>query len=361
MLLGCLISSIVLLTQTQTFAVSSESPIEAQPVPAKTLTEPLTPKAFKTPLGLPVVPWPTDNPYSREKAELGRLLYFDTRLSSDQTISCASCHNIRCGFSDCRALPIGINQKVGTRHSPTVINAAYSTHLFWDGRASSLEEQCKGPLANTKEMAEATDVHEAHRQCAEQVNKIPGYRSLFKKAFGLDDINIDLIAKAIATFERTILSGNSPYDRYQAGDTSALSQEQLRGMQVFEKVECARCHAGFNFSDGRFLNIGIGMEAPQPDPGRYAITHIQNDWGAFKVPTLREVEHTGPYMHDGSLNTLEAVIDYYDKGGIKNKNLHPLIRPLHLSDEDKRAMVSFLKALSGEGWQNFQEPKHFPK
>lgn len=316
---------------------------------------------LEIPLGLPPIPWPEDNPYSRDKAELGRLLYFDQRLSSDQTVSCASCHNIRCGFSDCRSLPIGINHEVGSRHSPTVINAAYSTHLFWDGRAKSLEEQCKGPLANPKEMTDAKDVHEAHRQCAEQVKRISGYKPLFKKAFGSDEIDIDQIAKAIATFERTILSGNSPYDRYQDGDTAALTEEQVKGMQVFEKAECARCHAGYNFSDGRFLNIGVGMDAPHPDLGRYAITHLDNDRGAFKVPTLREVEHTGPYMHDGSLKTLEAVIDYYDKGGNKNKNLHPLMRPLHLSDQDKKALLSFLKALSGEGWHNFREPKKFPQ
>lgn len=318
------------------------------------------PQAHQVPLGLPAIPWPIDNPYSKEKAELGRILYFDKRLSSDQTISCASCHNIACAYSDCRALPIGIGNKKGTRHSPTIINAAYSKLLFWDGRASSLEEQCKGPLANVKEMTNAENVHEAHHQCVERVKSIPGYQILFKKAFGHEEISIDEIAQAIATFERIILSGNSPYDRYKAGDRSALTQEQIHGMEVFKKVGCANCHAGFNFSDDRFQNIGIGMDALVPDTGRYGITHQDKDWGAFKVPTLRDVEHSHPYMHDGSLKTLEEVIDYYDKGGIKNKNLHPLMRPLHLSEEDKQALVSFLKALNGEGWKNFHEPKKFP-
>lgn len=319
-------------------------------------TESITP-----PIGLPSIPWPKDNPYTKEKAELGRLLYFDKRLSSDQTISCASCHNIPCAYSDCRSIAIGIDNAKGTRHTPTIINAAYSKYLFWDGRATSLEEQCKGPIANTKEMSNTKDVHEAHRQCAQRVRQIKGYGILFKNAFGHDEITIDDIAKAIATFERTILSGNSPFDRYQAGDHSALTQEQRKGLMVFKSVGCIRCHTGFNFADDRFFNIGIGMDASKPDAGRYLSTHDEKDWGAFKTPTLRDVEHTAPYMHDGSLMTLEAVIDYYDSGGIKNKNLDPLMRPLHLSPENKKALVSFMKSLSGEGWQNFQEPESFPQ
>lgn len=318
-------------------------------------------ESIQIPLGLPPVPWPKDNSYTKEKAELGRLLYFDKRLSSDQTISCASCHNVPCAYSDCRVLAIGIKNHKGTRHSPTIINAAYSKLLFWDGRAASLEEQCKGPIGNPKEMTNVTDVHEAHQQCAERVRSIPGYKALFKQVFGHDDITIDDIAKAIATFERTVLSGNSAYDRYQAGDRTALTQEQIRGMQVFKKSGCANCHGGFNFSDDRFFNIGIGMDALQPDLGRYVFTHQDRDWGAFKVPTLRESALSGPYMHDGCLTTLEAVIDYYDRGGIKNKNLHPLIKPLNLSAEDKKALIKFLQSLNGEGWQNFKEPKSFPQ
>jgi cytochrome c peroxidase len=313
------------------------------------------------PLGLPPIPWPKDNLYTKEKAVLGRYLYFDERLSSNQTISCASCHNMPCAYGDCRAIAIGIDDVKGTRHSPTIINAAYDTIFFWDGRAGSLEDQCKGPIANPREMTNLKDSHEAHKQCVERLRENSGYKALFKNAFGDEEITIDKIADAIATFERTILSGNSPYDRYVSGDRSALTKEQIHGMAIFKKVGCANCHGGFNFSDYRFQNIGIGMDAPNPDLGRYAITHQEIDWGAFKTPSLREAEHTGPYMHDGSLKTLEEVVDYYDKGGIKNKNLHPLMRPLNLSTEDKKALVSFLKALSGEGWQNIQEPKEFPK
>lgn len=314
----------------------------------------------KPPLGLPAIRWPKDNLYSKEKAELGRLLYFDKRLSADGTISCASCHNMPCGFSDCRVIAIGIDDKKGTRHSPTVINSAYQRIYFWDGRAASLEEQCKGPIGNPKEMALADSAHEAHQQCVERVKAIPGYRLLFKSTFGHDDITIDEISKAVATFERTIVSGNSPYDRYMAGDKKALSEEQIQGMRVFKKSSCDNCHAGFNFTDDRFQNIGIGMDKPEPDLGRYVITKNERDWGAFKAPTLRESANTAPYMHDGSLQTLEEVVDYYDKGGIPNKNLHPLIKPLHLTDEEKKALVSFLKSLSGEGWQHVKEPKEFP-
>lgn len=321
----------------------------------------LSPPVIEPPLGLPPIPWPQDNLYSKEKAELGRLLYFDKRLSSDKTISCASCHHISCGYSDCRDIAVGIDHSKGIRHSPTIINAAYEPLLFWDGRAHSLEDQAMGPLANTKEMTDLKNPHEAHQQCAENMNEIPGYRILFKQAFGEEEITINKIAQAIATFERTILSGNSPYDLYVSGERSKLSDDQVKGMAVFKKADCANCHGGFNFTDNRFHNIGVGMDAAEPDLGRYTITHLDNDWGAFKTPSLRDVEHTAPYMHDGSLKSLEEVVDYYDRGGIKNKNLHPLIRPLGLSEEDKKALVSFLKALSGEGWQQIQEPTVFPK
>lgn len=315
---------------------------------------------FQPPLGLPPIPWPKGNPYSKDKAELGRLLYFDKRLSSNQTISCASCHNMPCGYSDCKIIAVGIGNTAGTRHSPTIINTAYDTFLFWDGRARSLEDQSKGPLANLREMTNHKNPHEAYKQCVECIDEIPGYKVLFKKVFGTDEVTLDKIAMAIATFERTILSGNSPYDRYTAGDRSALSKEQIEGIAVFKRVGCVNCHGGYNFSDNRFHNIGIGMDAANPDLGRYLITHDEKDWGAFKTPSLREIEHTAPYMHDGSHKTLEEVIDYYDKGGTKNKNLHPLMRPLNLSEADKKALISFLKALNGEGWQSIQEPTKFP-
>lgn len=316
---------------------------------------------FKPPLGLEPMPWPEDNPYSKDKAELGRLLYFDKRLSADNTVSCATCHNMTCGYSDCKAIAVGIDERKGTRHSPTIINAGYSKLLFWDGRASSLEEQCKGPIANPNEMADTKNSHEAHYQCENRIRNIEGYKPLFKKAFGHDDITIDDIAKAIATFERTVVSGNSAYDRYKAGDKTAMTAEQIKGYETFKRVRCDACHAGTNFTDDSFQNIGVGMDKPDPDLGRYAITHKNSVWGSFKIPTLRDASHTAPYMHDGSLATLEEVIDYYDKGGIPNKNLHPLMKPMNLTAEDKKALISFIIALDGEGWQHFEEPTEYPR
>lgn len=320
-------------------------------------------KTFKLvlPLGLPPIPWPKDNPYTSEKAELGRLLYFDTRLSGDNTVSCATCHNAPCAYGDCRAIAIGIENRKGTRHSPTIINVAYLKFLFWDGRARSLEEQGMGPIANRNEMANDSNPHEAYNECLERISGIKGYAELFKKVFGTDEVSMEDIAKAIATFERTIVSGNSPYDRYKNGDRTAMTEVQIKGFEVFKKSNCMNCHGGFNFADNRFMNIGIGMDKPNPDLGRYIVTQDERDWGAFKVPTLRESEHTAPYMHDGSLRTLEEVVDYYDRGGIPNRNLHPLIKPLHLTSEDKAALVCFLKALSGEGWDHFGEPEKFPE
>ena len=318
-------------------------------------------KELQIPTGLPTIPWPEDNPYTAEKAELGRLLYFDTRLSSNGTISCASCHAPSEAFADRRPVSIGINGQPGTRHSLTIINSAYQPILFWDGRAKTLEEQSMGPIANPKEMTIAQNAHEAHSQCEERVRNIQGYRILFKKVFGDDNPTIQNIAKAIATFERTVLSGNSLYDQYIGGDKEAMSPEQIRGYQLFLDKRCMDCHHGVNFSNGEFSNIGVGMDVSNPDLGRYTITKKESDWGAFKVPILRDVANSSPFMHDGSLKTLEEVIDYYDRGGIPNKNLHPLMVPLHLSPQEKKELVSFLKALSGEGWKKIKTPDQFPQ
>lgn len=319
------------------------------------------PEVFELPLGLPPVPWPEDNPYSKKKADLGQLLYFDTRLSSDGTISCASCHAVPKAFTDHREIAIGIRDSNGTRHSPTVINAGYQKLLFWDGRAKSLEDQAKGPLGNPKEMATADDVHRAHLECEKKVYKIKGYRDLFKEVFGTDQCSMDHIAKAIATFERTVVSGNAPFDRYMAGDKTAMTQEQIHGWMVYKHSGCLFCHSGHSFSDGAFFNIGVGMDEAHPDLGRYDVTHKDQDKGAFKTPTLREVTKSYPYMHNGSIKSLEAVIEYYDKGGIPNPNLHPRMKPLGLTKMEKDHLLSFLKALEGEGWQHFKAPEKFPE
>ena len=310
----------------------------------------------KAPLGLPPLSWPRDNPYSAAKVELGRTLYFDRRLSADESVSCASCHEPRRAFTDGAPVSTGIKSQKGGRSAPTVINRAYSLAQFWDGRATTLEDQAKGPIANPLEMGMT------HDGAVDRLKGVAGYRAMFAKAFGTDEINIDRAAKAIASFERTVLSGNAPYDRYKRGDKRAMTASQVRGMTVFfDKAKCDRCHEGSNFTLNAYSNIGVGMDKPNPDVGRFAVTKDPRDWGVFKTPTLREIEHTAPYMHDGSLKTLEEVVDFYDKGGIPNKNLDANIKKLHLSDAEKKDLVEFLKALSGEGWQQVKPPATFPQ
>lgn len=308
------------------------------------------------PLGLPPFTSPAANPYNPAKAELGRYLYFDRRLSADETLSCASCHDPKFAFTDGAATSTGIRGQKGGRSAPTIINRAYAQSQFWDGRAPSLEEQAKGPMANPIEMGNTHDAIVAH------LKNVAGYRPMFAKAFGSEEITIDRIAMAIACFERTVLSGNAPYDRYKRGRKSAMTPAQVRGMSVFfDKARCDRCHEGPNFTLNMYANLGVGADKPDPDAGRYAVTHNPRDWGAFKTPTLREIEHTAPYMHDGSLKTLEEVVEFYDKGGIPNKNLDEQIKPLRLTAQEKSDLVAFLKALSGEGWKDIQPPSTFPQ
>ena len=315
-----------------------------------------TGKAKKEPLGLVPVIWPADNPYSPEKAELGRLLYFDPRISADGAVSCATCHDPKFAFTDGAAVSTGIKGQKGGRSAPTVINRAYSLAQFWDGRAPTLESQAVGPMANPIEMGNT------HEGVVAKLRSIPGYRPLFARAFGTGDLTIDHAAMAIATFERTILSGNAPYDRYKAGNKTAMTPSQIRGMKVyFDKAKCDQCHEGVNFTSNMYANLGVGTDKPTPDEGRYVVTKDPKDWGAFKTPTLREIEHTAPYMHDGRLKTLEEVVDFYDKGGLPNKNLDEKIKKLNLTDTDKKDLVAFLKALSGEGWQQIKPPQSFPQ
>jgi len=310
----------------------------------------------KAPLGLPPLQWPRDNPYSAAKVELGRYLYFDRRLSADDTVSCASCHAPQFGFTDGAPVSTGIRAQKGGRSAPTVINRAYSLAQFWDGRAGTLEEQAKGPMANPIEMG---NTHEA---VVSRLKTIAGYRPLFAKAFGGEEIDIDRVAQAIASFERTVLSGNAPYDRYKAGNRAAMSGASVRGMKVFfDKAQCDRCHEGSNFTLNAYANIGIGADKPDPDVGRFAVTKDPKDWGAFKTPTLREIEHTAPYMHDGGLKTLDEVVEYYNKGGNPNRNLDQNIKKLNLTEGEKKDLVEFLKALSGEGWKQIQAPEQFPQ
>ncbi|MCU1330060.1 MAG: Cytochrome-c peroxidase [Bryobacterales bacterium] len=309
----------------------------------------------RAPLGLPTASWPADNPYSPEKVALGKILYFDKRLSADDTVSCATCHDPKSGFTDGAAVSTGIRGQKGGRSAPTVINRAWSLNQFWDGRASSLEAQAIGPIANPIEMGNS------YPAVVARLNSIEGYKPLFKAAFGDETIDITRVAKAIATFERTVVSGDSPYDRWKAGQTKAMSPAAIRGLHVFQKAECDACHEGANFTSNMYSNIGVGIAAKETDLGRYGITKDDAEWGAFKTPTLRDIEHTAPYMHDGSLKTLEEVVDYYDKGGTPNKNLDRHVKARKLGAEEKADLVAFLRALSGKGWQDITAPSSFPQ
>jgi cytochrome c peroxidase len=308
--------------------------------------------ADEVPFGLKPLPVPKDNPQTAEKIELGKQLYFDKRLSKDNTVSCASCHAPEKGFSNGERFATGVGGAKGGRSAPSVINAAYYRQQFWDGRAASLEEQALGPIANPIEMALSIE------DAVGRLNKIAGYKSQFQKVFGTD-ANPAGLAKAIAAYERTVLSGNAPFDKYKAGDKSALSEVAERGRKLFfGKANCAACHAGSNFSDNSYHNIGIGMDAKEPDKGRVVVSKLGGDTGAFKTPTLREIARSAPYMHDGSLKTLEEVVEYYAKGGIANEWLDEELFKLRLNDQDKADLVTFMKeGLASPDYPNHKAPK----
>ena len=289
----------------------------------------------------PPVPIPADNPQTDAKIRLGAQLYFDTRLSADNTISCATCHDPTTAWANHNPTDTGIKGQVGGRNSGTIIDSAYMTFQFWDGRAGSLEEQALGPIHNPIEMGETLE------NVVRKLNAIPGYREQFQQVFGTD-VTTDGIAKAIASFERTIVSGPSPFDRYIAGDKKAMSAAAIRGMEIFNgKGHCSPCHSGPMFSDQSFHNIGVGMDAAEPNVGREAITKDPNDRGKFKTPGLRNVALTHPYLHTGMEKTLMDVVAFYDKGGIKNPNLDPLMLPLNLTQREKEDLVAFMEALTG--------------
>lgn len=309
------------------------------------------PDKSSVPLGLEELPLVEDNEPTDAKIALGKQLYFDKRLSEDNTVSCASCHDPKKGWSNGDATAEGVGGQRGGRSAPTVINSVYQTYQFWDGRAGSLEEQALGPIANPIEMN--LPVEDAVKKIA----AIKGYETQFQDVFG-ETVTAENLAKAIAAFERTILSGNAPYDRFKAGDTSALSEQAQVGMKLFfGKANCSACHTGHNFTDNAFHNLGVSFDADEPDVGREAISKLGGDRGAFKTPSLREIARTGPYMHDGSLATLEDVVEYYNKGATPNEFLDEGIFPLKLTDEKKAALVAFLReGLSSDDYPDVEPP-----
>ena len=305
------------------------------------------------PLGLPPVPIPTDNPPTAETVALGAELYFSRLLSVDDSVSCATCHDPKKGFTDNAPVSTGVGGKQGKRNSPTVLNAAYSTTQFWDGRAASLEGQASGPMTNPIEMGHTMEGVE------KRLNDNADMKKLFDLAFGKGPVTMDKITKAIASFERNLVSGNSPFDRFMyGGQTDALSTEAKRGLEVFRnphKGNCVACHKIEDkfalFTDNKFHNLGAGLNAQGEvtDIGRYNETKKEGDQGAFRTPSLRNVARTAPYMHDGSLKTLKEVVDFYVGGGNANPYRDKEMKSLDFLTKQERAdLVSFMESLNGE-------------
>lgn len=278
---------------------------------------------LSVPLGLDAyIPTPESNPITREMAALGKRLFFDTALSRDRTVSCATCHQPEYAYADPHPRAIGLGGRKGPRRTPTIINRGYGKSFFWDGRAATLEDQVLGPIQNPDEMGMTIEA---------VLERTP-------------NLTRESLSRALATYVRTILAGNSRYDRYLQGDKSALTPQQVAGLKLFRgKANCVACHVGQNLTDERFHNTGAGTA---PDVGRHTITHREEDRAAFKTPTLRQIAVRAPYMHDGSLRTLDEVIDFYDKGEAK-PGIDPEIRPLHLTPDEKTALKAFLQSLNG--------------
>jgi cytochrome c peroxidase len=282
---------------------------------------------FSIPLGLDLyMPVPEDNPITSEKVELGRQLFQDRRLSRDGRVACVSCHDSRRAFSTPQAQAVGVFNRKGHRNAPALINRAWGRAFFWDGRVATLEEQVLKPIQDPNEMD--LTLAEAERRL---------------------DLDATTISRALASYVRSVLSGDAPYDRFINGDRRALTEEQQRGLQIFRgRGNCTACHVGPTFSDERLHNTGVAWrDRVFTDPGGFGVTNRPEDRGAFKTPTLREVARTSPYMHDGSFRTLDEVVEFYSEGGRRNPAQDPEIRPLRLTSTDKQALVAFLKSLSG--------------
>jgi cytochrome c peroxidase len=305
---------------------------------------------IEVPIGLPPIPFPPGSPPTEATIELGRRLFYDRNLSLDGSVACSSCHNPRFGFTDNRPVAEGIGGRKGARNSPAIFNAAYGKTFQWDGGAATLEEQVVRHISNVNEMAHSAKGLESKLED----NSI--YRAMFERVYGPGPITMDHIAKAIAVFERIILSGNSLYDRFAfLGNRKALNQSAIRGLEIFTgRGSCANCHQigkeASLFTDGRFHNTGVAVNARGDivDLGRYNITKAEADRGAFKTPSLRGITQTRPYMHDGSVPSLAEVIEFYSAGGRPNRYLSKLIRPLNFTAQDKLDLIAFLESLSGE-------------
>ncbi|MGH9318600.1 MAG: cytochrome-c peroxidase [Vicinamibacteria bacterium] len=292
------------------------------------------------PVAFGVVPVPADNPNTPEKVALGRQLYFDSRLSADGSRSCYSCHVCENGLTDGKPVAEGALGKMLTRSSPSLWNVAYHTEFYWDGRSPSLEKQALAAWTGANMGAKADEI-------VAKLNQIEGYRTQFQTVFSAD-VTPDNVVQAISAFERTYLfCSDTPYDRWQAGDASAVSDAAKRGAELFvAKAGCGTCHSGSLFTDLKYHNTGIGMDRPEPDLGRFNVTKVDADKGAFKTPSLRDISKSAPYFHDGSVATLKEAVDLMASGGIDNPNLdRENLKNVNLTEEEKADVIEFLKAL----------------
>lgn len=288
-------------------------------------------------------PAPADNVPNAARIELGKMLFFDPRLSRKASMSCATCHNPSLGWSDALPTAVGFDMHILGRNTPTIVNTAFNSIQMWDGRKRDLEDQATGPIAAEGEMNMPLP------ELIARLQAIPGYAQYFEGAYPGQGISDVTVARAIASFERTVLSTESPFDRWRKGDDKAVSADAKRGFEVFNgKAKCAICHMGYNFTDNGFHNIGIKTpEGHAYDVGRYAQKPLKSMRGAFKTPTLRDIGLTGPYMRNGCYSTLMEVVEHYDRGGDDKDNLSINIVPLRLTSAEKHELVSFLQTLDG--------------
>lgn len=350
-ILSILFLALTVATGLALYRENNQAPKPAPAVEARHVMPIGTPVEIKAPLGLPPVPIPADNPPTVETIALGRRLYYDPILSADKTISCASCHGAANGFADNKPFSEGVGKKLGGRNSPPVANAAYFNVQFWDGRAPSLEKQAEGPVANPVEMAATLP------QVEERLNADPSYREQFAKAWGPGPITYEMVEKSIASFERTVLVADSPFDRWKYGhDEKAVSPAVKRGFIVFtskNKGNCSTCHLVGDqyalFTDNKFHNLGVGVDFGKfADDGLFAVTHKESDRGLFKTPSLRNIAMTAPYMHDGSVKDLKLAVDLYLGGGNSNVNLDKEIHALDfLTGQERADLLEFLNSLTG--------------
>lgn len=291
-----------------------------------------------------VTPAPDSNLFNQERAELGKKLFFDPRLSGDKNMSCASCHSPLFGWSDGLETAKGNKSLVLGRASPTVMNSGFNSIQMWDGRAATLEDQAMGPMKSNEEMNMNID------ELMHFLSTNPEYSALFKKAYPSEPIGEATLAKALASFERTLISNNSPFDQWIKGDAKALTQQQVNGFKVFmdpNKGKCAVCHSGANFTDNGFHNIGLPSYGEEnPDMGRYSERPLGLMKGAFKTPGLRDITLTAPYFHDGSAKTLKEVVEHYQSGGKVKTNIAPNFSPAELSDSEVNDLIAFMEALT---------------